>query len=203
MTVRTDALRAAWAHVAERYAGYRLALPGEPSFICQPQDCDAYCCRAFHVAVDTEEVARIEQAGGGPPARFLESEDGEPLLLPLVRPYVLGRRADGCVFLSGELACEQYTARPNACRSYPHQVIFVEGAGGRAVQPSREAGRQAVEAVIAGRTAEGALPLLLRHSECPGFTGPPATTHEWSRLLRETYALAAEEGAGEVVSSPP
>lgn len=202
MAIRTGALRAAWGRVEARYGSYHLVLPGEPSFICQPQTCDAYCCRAFNVALDEDESARLEDGSGWPPSRYLESEEGEPIMLPLATPFVLGRREGHCVFLSDELSCEQYEARPSACHSYPHQVVFVDATSGRAAQPSPEAGRRAVEALVAGRTEEGPLPLLLRHDQCPGFTGPPSTVETWTGLLRETYARSVG-GAGEVVSSPP
>ena len=202
MAIRTDELQAAWARVEGRYGSYRLVLPGEPGFICQPHSCDAYCCRAFNVAVDEGEVERLRTASRLPASRFLESEDGEVLALPLATPFVLGREEGHCVFLSEELSCEQYDARPSACRSYPHQVVFVDSASGRAAQPPAEAGRRAVEAVVAGRSVEGALPLLLRHDQCPGFTGPPSTEEAWAGLFRETYARSVG-GGGEVVSSPP
>ena len=202
MGIRTAELQAAWAHVEARYGSYRLVLPGEPSFICQPHSCDAYCCRAFNVALDEGEVERMRASSGWPASRFLESEDGEVLTLPLATPFVLGRREGHCVFLSEELACEQYEGRPDACRSYPHQVVFVDAESGRPAQPSAEAGRRAVEAVVAGGPVEGALPLLLRHDQCPGFTGPPSTAEAWETLLRETYGRSVG-GPGEVVSSPP
>ena len=202
MAIRRAELEAAWAQVRERYGSYRLVLPGDPGFICQPHECDAYCCRAFNVSLDGEEAERLRTATGWPGDRFLESEEGEPIALPLAAPFVLGRREGHCVFLTEELTCEQYDARPHPCRSYPHQVVFVETGSGRAVQPSAEAGRRAVEAVAAGRAAEGFLPLLLRHDQCPGFTGPPSTEGAWAGLLRDTYALS-RRGPGEVVSSPP
>jgi hypothetical protein len=38
--------------------------------------------------------------------------------------------------------------------------------------------------------AEGEpLPLLLGHSECPGFTGPPIGEDAWREILRTTYQL--------------
>lgn len=202
MAIRTADLQALWERVRERYGSYRLVLPGEPSFVCQPHECDAYCCRAFNVALDGGEAERLEEASGLLPSRFLESEDGEPIVLPLASPFVLGRREGHCVFLDDELACEQYEARPSACRSYPHQVVFLDAASGRPVQPSVEAGRRAVEALAGGRPAEGVAPLLLRHDQCPGFTGPPSTEEAWAGLLRDTYALS-QRGPGEVVSSPP
>ena len=202
MAIRTAELESAWDRIRERYGSYRLVLPGEPSFICQPHECDAYCCRAFNVALGEGEAERLRGATGLPASRFLESEDGEPIALPLVTPFVLGRREGHCVFLDAELACDQYEARPDACRSYPHQVVFVDAASGRPAQPSPGAGRRAVEAVAEGESVEGALPLLLRHDQCPGFTGPPSTAEGWAALLRETYARSVG-GAGEVVSSPP
>ena len=159
MAINTAELEAAWGQVRERYGSYRLVLPGDPSFICQPHECDAYCCRAFNVALDGGEAERLGAATRWPAARFLESEDGEPIALPLAKPFVLGRREGHCVFLDAELTCEQYDARPDACRSYPHQVVFVDAASGRPAQPLREAGQRAVEAVVAGEAAEGALPL--------------------------------------------
>ena len=202
MAIRTAELQAAWARVEARYGSYRLVLPGEPGFICQPHSCDAYCCRAFNVALDEGEVERMAATSGLSPSRFLESEDGEVLTLPLATPFVLGRNEGHCVFLSAELACEQYEGRPDACRSYPHQVVFVDPASGRAAQPPPGVGRRAVEAVVAGTVVEGALPLLLRHDQCPGFTGPPSTEEAWAGLFRETYARSVG-GTGEVVSSPP
>ncbi len=202
MPAAAAALRELWTRVEARYGSYRLVLPGEPRFICQPRECDAYCCRAFNVALREDEAERLRAASRLDPARFLESEDGEPIALPLATPFVLGRRDGRCVFLDADLACEQYEARPGPCRSYPHQVVFLDAASGRPARPSPEAARRAVEAVIAGRPAAGATPLLLRHDQCPGFTGPPTTEAEWAALLRETAARPVG-GAGEVVSSPP
>ena len=188
MGPRIDELKAAWTGVAARHAGHRLALPGDAGFICQPRSCEAHCCRAFHVAVNGAEAARLTEAGAGPASRFLESEDGEPLALPLARPYVLARRGGGCVFLDADLACERYAARPAACRLYPHQVIFVDGASGREARLTAEAEWRAIDDAIAGRAGLEAVPLLLRHGECPGFTGPPLSTEAWAALLRETQA---------------
>ena len=202
MAIRTAQLEALWARVRERYGSYLLVLPGDPTFICQPHECDAYCCRAFNVSVGGGEAERLEAASGWPASRFLECEDGQPISLPLAKPFVLGRSDGHCVFLDAELTCDQYEARPDPCRLYPHQVVFVDAASGRPVQPSEEAGRRAVEAVAEGRAVEGPAPLLLRHDQCPGFTGPPSTEGAWAGLLRETYERAVG-GTGEVVSSPP
>ncbi len=202
MGIPTAELRSAWASVESRYGSYQLVLPGEPGFICQPDSCDAYCCRAFNVTLDEQEVRNLGETSGLQPAHFLESENGEPIVLPLATPFVLGRREGSCVFLSMELTCEQYEARPNPCRSYPYQVIFVEIESGRALQQGPEVGCKAVEALVRGLVDKRVMPLLLRHDQCPGFTGPPSTEDEWVRLLQETYGRSIG-GAGEVVSSPP
>ena len=147
-------------------------------------------------ALDEGEAERLAAAPACPPRGFLESEDGEVLALPLVTPFVLGRTEGHCVFLSAELSCEQYEARPDACRSYPHRWVFVD-AGGRAAQPSPEAGRRAVEALVAGRAGEGALPLLLRHDQCPGFTGPPSTEDAWAAFAAgDLRSLRGRDGRG-------
>lgn len=180
--------KATWALIEERYAGYRLVLPGEPSFICQAELCDAHCCRAYNVALNDDEVARLAAAGPEPPSRFLECEDGEPINLPLERPFVLGRQGDHCLFLSEERTCEQYAARPDACQLYPHQIIFVE-ASGRPAQPSAPARQRALQSLLGGEATGGVVPLLLRQVECPGFTGAPTSAPEWATLVRATYAL--------------
>ena len=189
VAVGTAEQKAAWALIEERYTGYRLVLPGEPSFICQAELCDAHCCRAYNVAVNDDEVARLAEAGPGPPSRFLECVDGEPINLPLERPFVLGRQDDHCVFLSEDRSCDQYAARPDACQLYPHQIIFVEAKSGRPAQPSTGDRRRALLALLEGEATGGVVPLLLRHVECPGFTGPPTTAPEWAALVRATYAL--------------
>ncbi len=206
MAIRVGELQALWGLVRARFAAYELLLPGDPSFICQPHACDASCCRNFTVALGTREAEGLREASGWSAARSLESEDGEPIALPLVTPFVLGRRDGHCVFLGDDLACGQYEARPDACRSYPHQVLFVDGDKGRAGQPSTQAGMQALDAVVAGRRVEGATPLLLRHTECPGFTGPLLAEGEWAALLRETYGRsvrASGEASVTVIESPP
>ena len=191
-------LEALWERIRERYGSYRLVLPGEPSFICQPHECDAYCCRAFNVALDERGGGAVGgRPPAGPPSRFLESEDGEPITLPLANPFVLGRREGHCVFLSDELACDEYEARPDAvplcirtrsCSSTPR--------AGRAAQPPAEAGRRAVEAVAEGRATEGPVPLLLRHDQCPGFTGPASTEEAWARAAAgDVRALGGGERA--------
>ena len=39
------------------------------------------------------------------------------------------------------------------------------------------------------------LPLLLRHLECPGFTGEPLTENGWRELISETARLQYDEAA--------
>ena len=189
VTRSTTEQELAWGLIAERYAGYGLVLPGDPSFICQAELCDALCCRAYSVAVNDDEVARLATATSFPAARFLECEDGEPINLPLERPFVLGREDDHCLFLGDDRGCEQYGARPDTCQLYPHQILFVNPSSGRVMQPSPAEQQQTVEALLAGDPVDGSVPLLLRHLECPGFTGPPTNAIDWASLFRTTYAL--------------
>jgi len=195
--VTLEAISRAWAVLGPRWEAYALVLPGDPAFICQPATCDAHCCRAFSVSLGAPEVARMAAASGLPPSRFLECEDGEPVTLPLVQPYLLARDGNGCALLGGDLGCTQYAGRPSACRLYPHFAVAFDLAAGRPLRSAGSTLPALVDAALAGEPPGPAVPLLLRHTECPGFTGPPLGEAAWAALFRETAALQS------AVDSPP
>jgi Fe-S-cluster containining protein len=176
--------RRAWNGISPRYEAYALLLPGDPSFICQPQVCDAHCCRKFSVSAGEADRSRMERETGLSPVEFLESEDGEPTTLPLARPYLLRRAENRCAMLGDDLACTAYTGRPDACRQYPYQVLFANAEGGLA-RPSRE---EAL-ALLANDGSAGPVALLVRHIECPGFTGEPLSADTWHSLRASTLGL--------------
>ncbi len=178
----------AWQRVESRYRAYSLLLPGQPSFICQPQACDAHCCRTFSVSLGDSEVERMRATSGLAPLEFLESEAGEPIALPLARPYLLARVANRCALLSPELACTRYEGRPDACHLYPHQVLVLDETTGRPATTAAGAPREAIDRLLLGEPG-GVLPLLLRHLECPGFTGPALAVDGWRALFRTTCDL--------------
>lgn len=189
LTAPAGLLSRVWAAVAARYAAYDLVLPGSASFECQPNLCGAYCCRSYSVNLGEAEVSRMAASSGLPPSRFLETENGEPLALPMAQPYLLRRENNRCALLGEDLRCSQYHGRPNACRLYPHFVVFIDAARGKPVYADMAAIAAAMSAFRAGRN-EGALtPLLLRHVECPGFTGAPMTAGAWRELFETTFAL--------------
>ena len=189
-----ELLSDAWAKVCERYAAYDLVLPGSATFECQPTLCDAYCCRSYSVNLGEAEVARMAAVSGLRPSRFLESEHGEPIVLPMAQPYLLKRARNRCALLGDDLRCSQYHGRPNACRLYPHFVVFIDTVQAKPVYGDTAAMSAAMDALRAGQ--EFALvPLLLRHVECPGFTGPPMTTGEWQALFESTYRLQYQPDA--------
>lgn len=173
-----------WDLVRERYAAYDLVLPSTPRFICQAAECSAHCCKVFTVALNESEAERMVRESGLPRSAFLETEDGEPIVLPLADPYVLKRGPGCCALLGDDLLCSQYEGRPDACRLYPHQVLFVDTESGRPVGPDPDAFRRVI-----GGAADNPMPLLLRHLECPGFTGEPLGDDAWYGLLEETYRL--------------
>ena len=183
-----ERIQSVWDPLSARYAAYRLALPGSPAFICQPHSCDAYCCRAYSVSLGDSEAERFQRASGKAFVEFLESENGEPVTLPLAQPYLLRRANNRCRQLNADLGCGEYEGRPNACRLYPHFVLFVDAATGRPVHSDLPGMKASVAALLGG--AEGPyLPLLLRHIECPGFTGEPMSELQWCELLAETARL--------------
>lgn len=182
-------MEAAWSSIRDRFAAYELVVPGVPAFRCQPSLCNAHCCRAFSVAMDEADAERMQSESGLVRPSFLETDDGELLTLPLAHPYLLQRREGACMFLDGEdLGCEQYTGRPNACRLYPHFLLWWDSSAARVVQPADVDGRAAIVAA-AGGEAGALVPLLVRHVECPGFTEGPLSTAAWRDLLQSTFRL--------------
>lgn len=186
-----DRIVAAWDHVRERFGAYSLVLPGTPSFICQPNLCTAHCCNAFSVNLGEAEAARMTRETGMALVQFLELEDGDPITLPLAQPFLLAREGGHCRFLGPELGCTVYTGRPNACRLYPHFVVFVDDATGKVTTPPPGDARRALDALLAGQPLSP-VPLLLGHAECPGFTGDPLPLASWRTLLEVTYQLQYE-----------
>lgn len=174
--------------MAPHFPAYSLVLPGSNSFICRAETCNAWCCRSLSVPLGDGDVERLAAASGLAASRFLECEDGEPIALPLAEPYLLARAGGACALLDGALACSCYAGRPTACRLYPFQLLFADGTG-RPGRPS-PADLESLAALpgTVGNTGS-AMPLLLRHSECPGFTGPPLSTAAWATVLRETALL--------------
>jgi hypothetical protein len=131
------------------------------------------------------------------PRDFLECEEGEPVALPLATPYVLGRRDGACLFLEPSLRCGAYPGRPNACRLYPHFLLLVAADG-----TPRFADHARLEDALAALEDAGGepspacerpVPLLVRHTHCPGFGGPPLDLGAWTALVRETLDLQFPE----------
>ena len=187
-------MRRVWGRLAPRFPLYSLVLPGAHSFICRAETCNAWCCRAFSVPLGDGEVQRLSQASGLAPHRFLECADGDPIALPLAQPYLLARSAGSCALLGPDLACTSYEGRPDACREYPYQVLFVDAFTARPVRPRTE--QIAAVAALPGESNDASadarhrvLPLLIRHDECPGFTGSLLTETAWAELVRSTVAL--------------
>lgn len=181
------AIHTAWDGIESRYAAYRLVVPGDPAFHCQPDLCDAHCCRAFTVNLGESEVARMQVSSHLAPLQFLESADGAPVTLPLAQPYILARTDNHCALLDAARHCSQYEGRPNACRLYPHFMLFADAQTGRPIHGDAVAIRQAVDNLHAGLPFDGAVPLLVRHIECPGFTGAPISPDDWLTLFNATF----------------
>jgi len=188
-----DAMKSAWAAASSRFEAYSLILPGSPRFICQPEVCTAFCCHAYSVNLGDREVDRFRRLENLELVEFLEVDEvGEPITLPMAQPYLLARTEGHCKMLGDHLGCTTYEGRPNACRLYPHFVVFWDAEAGRArTTPSKRAAA-AFEAASLGNTY-GLTPLLLGHVECPGFTGDALNSEEWLQLFRRTYQLQYTE----------
>ncbi len=177
-----------WAEVEARFGAYGLAMPGSPAFVCQAETCSAHCCKAFSVPLGEAEVARLAAASGWSPVTFLECDAGEPITLPLAQPYLLARNEGRCTLLDDDLRCSQYHGRPDACRLYPHFIVVIDRESGRPRHGDQAGARAAIATALRGRVPS-LVPLLLRHLECPGFTGPPMNEADWRTLFTETAAV--------------
>lgn len=183
------AMERVWEAARLRFPAYHLVLPGTPSFICEPAGCRARCCHAFSVTMGEADAARFTAETGLGQRQFLELEDGQPIRLPLAQPYVLARDGGRCRFLGESLACTVYSGRPDACRLYPHFIVFWDEAAARPRTPAIGPGYPPA-------LPEGLVPLLIGHGDCPGFTGPPLGASSWEALFRQTLALQGPAAAG-------
>jgi len=195
MRSRLGLMRETWTRVEARYTAYRLILPGEPSFVCQADKCEAHCCLVFSVSLGEREAERMQRFSGLELVDLVECEDGKPIHLPMAQPFLLKRAENRCAFLAEDLRCGQYEGRPDACRLYPHQMIFVDTATGRPVHGDLPRMRAAMAWALTGEGGQepGCVPLFLRHVECPGFTGPETEGDEWAALLTRTYELQFQD----------
>ena len=188
-------MTATWARVAARFPAYELLLPGSTSFVCKAELCESHCCKVYSVSLGEREVERMRSSSGLQMIQFLESEDGQPVVLPLAQPYLLARTNGTCALLGDDLRCGQYHGRPDACRLYPHFVIVFREEDARPIYSDVPTVRLAVSAAVEGTNHPGYVPLLLRHLECPGFTGEPLTENGWRELISETARLQYDEAA--------
>ncbi len=188
-TALFESMQAAWQLVAPRFEAYQLVLPGSPRFICQPLVCTAYCCHAYSVNLGDAEVERMKRFEGLELIDFLELDaDRQPITLPMAQPYLLARSDGHCKMLGAELGCTTYHGRPNACRLYPHFVVFWDVQADRARTIASKRVIASFQAAMKGNRY-GPTPLLLGHTECPGFTGDPITEAEWWSTFESTYQL--------------
>ena len=190
-----DQMSATWARVAARFPAYELLLPGSTAFVCKAEACEAHCCKVYSVSLGDREVGRLRSSSGLHMVEFLECEDGQPIVLPLAQPFMLARKSGTCALLGDDLRCGQYHGRPDACRLYPHFVIVFREQDARPIYSEVATVRAAVRAVVAGAAYPEDEPLLLRHLECPGFTGAPLAEEEWRELIVETARLQYEEAS--------
>ena len=83
-------------------------------FECQP-NCGACCNQVGDVYVSATEISRLATHKQLPVShfrkRFLRRVHGKYSLID--------RPQGGCIFLSDDMKCTVYEARPNQCRTYP------------------------------------------------------------------------------------
>ncbi len=182
-------MASAWQIMAQRFPAYELVVPGTTAFECLVAACTEHCCNRYTVNLSERDVDRVASYSGLSPRDFLECEDGEPLALPLAQPYVLARSHNTCLFLGEDMACQQYLGRPNACRLYPHFVLFVDGDTGDPTYGDMPAIEHGFRRSLRGQSSH-LVPILMRHRACPGFAGDRLLPEvEWLTILRETARI--------------
>ena len=190
-----EQMASVWEGLRQRFPAYELLLPGSPTFVCLAEACPSHCCKIYSVSLGEREVERMKRFSGLEMVDFVECEEGRPITLPLAQPYLLARREGTCALLGHDLRCGQYEGRPDACRLYPHFVIVIRTVDSKPIYSDVTNVRAAVVAAAGGGGHRGFVPLLLRHLECPGFSGPPLAEEGWRELIRETARLQYEEAA--------
>ena len=96
----------------------------------QQIDCTqcANCCRHTSVSVTHEDIERISRRLDLTAEEVVHKYTTREPDAPALRQ--LASTSDGCVFLKGNL-CSIYTARPKACREFPHIAPCTHSLGGR------------------------------------------------------------------------
>jgi Fe-S-cluster containining protein len=184
-----QAMRDAWAVIADRFQAYELVVPGTTAFDCLQGDCTEHCCNRYTVNLSERDVDRVARFSGRSPRDFLECEEGEPIFLPIAQPYVLTRAGGTCVFLQDDMGCGVYEGRPNACRLYPHFVLLVDPGTGRPTYGEVSAITASMAAWLSD-SRHPLVPVLTRHRACPGFEGGRILAEgEWLAILRETARI--------------
>lgn len=180
----------AWSLVQERFSAYALLVPGDASFDCLSSDCPAHCCRKYSVSLGENEVQRMITASGRAPIEFLETENGEPIAFPLAQPFMLSRTDGACTLLGDNLLCGEYEGRPDACRQYPHHVLFIDTTNAKPVYGDLERMAEAIAWFADSSSAPpDCVPVLVKHLDCPGFGGTALPSTEWDSLIDETVRL--------------
>lgn len=195
-------MESAWRKMSDRLDAYELVIPGTTAFGCLMSACTQHCCNRYTVNLSERDVDRVARFSGLAPRDFLDCEDGEPLALPLAQPYVLSRNQGTCVFLGPDMSCQQYEGRPNACRLYPHFVLFVDPETAKPTYGDTAAITRSFEHCLTGQPF-ALVPVLMRHRACPGFDGDRRLAEpEWLSLLQETARIQYAPDASDDVRRP-
>ena len=128
-TAKAEENRAFRRHLSAHHADDR-PFQILASDIQQHIDCTACanCCRYSVVPVNPGEIEKIAARVGVTPqaaARLYTVPDPDA---PASR--ILRTSKSGCVFLRGNL-CQIYSARPQACRDFPHVAVGTHSLGAR------------------------------------------------------------------------
>ncbi len=194
--------QAAWLRIDPRRPE-RLVTPATPAFRCQPDTCNAACCRVYVAPVTWWDAGLLRRGGLDVSVAVIDAEELRPpemrpqeMRQPPASPRISLRRTDAgaCVFLGSDRRCGIYPHRPNGCVLYPYTLAFVDAETQRLLPDNQDpAALDHAVRVAAGRDPGTAavIPALLRDSWCPGFTDAPLGEAGYARLLLDLWPLDA------------
>ncbi len=99
-----------------------------------------------------------------------------------------------CTFLRQDNSCGCYSTRPNSCAQYPYTLLFIPVNGQKILSHTNNV--EALEQSVRIATAEfngtpNYVPLIIRDSACPGFTGKVIGETPYNTLMSELWSLSA------------
>ena len=177
----------------------RLVTPDTHSFNCQPDVCDALCCRRPYIAgMSIWDIELLEKTENAPSDLLVESGVTVTGKLETIREAQKSESTQDtlswlpqdthgkCIFLRQDNSCGCYSTRPNSCAQYPYTLLFIPINGRKILSYTKNIEELEQSVHIATAELNGTpnyVPLIVRDSACPGFTGKAMGKISYNTLM--------------------